>query len=188
MVSKPAPAHPEDPFDLDFTSLVDGPAEPPPPPPTPEIRENALIGTSALGEDGFHVVLVRPRGGSPSNHVVMIVDDDAPTAELASHVLRKAGYQTVVALGPREAARLMSRVGAPELLLLDVEMPEMNGLEFLRRLRQHKRLFDTPVVLFTAHAEQDDIVHGLQAGADGYIAKPITASALVTAVRTVLGH
>jgi CheY-like chemotaxis protein len=184
----PAPAHPEDPFDLDFTSLVEGPSEPPAPPPTPEQDENALIGANALGEEGFHVVLVRPRAGSPSNHVVMIVDDDAPTAELAAHVLRKAGYQTVVALNPHEAARLMSRVGAPEMLLLDVEMPGMNGLEFLRRIRRHKRLFDTPVVLFTAHSAQVDIVRGLQAGADGYIAKPISASALVAAVRSVLGH
>ena len=134
------------------------------------------------------MVLVRPRPGSPANHVVMIVDDDAPTAELASLVLRKAGYPTVVALNPREAARLMSRLGAPELLLLDVEMPEMTGLEFLARVRRHKRLFDTPVVLFTAHSNQTDIVRGLQAGADGYIAKPISASALVSAVRTVLGH
>jgi CheY-like chemotaxis protein len=188
MPSAPGPAHPEDPYDLDFTSLVEGPASPPAPPPTPEFEENALIGANALGEDGFHVVLVRPRPGSPANHVVMIVDDDAPTAELASYFLRKAGYPTVVALGARDAARLMTRLGPPELLLLDVEMPEMGGLEFLARIRRHKRLFDTPVVLFTAHAAQSDIVRGLQAGADGYIAKPIAASALVAAVRTVLGH
>ena len=65
---------------------------------------------------------------------------------------------------------------------------DLTGLEFLRRIRRHKHLFDTPVVLFTAHAAQVDIVRGLQAGADGYIAKPIAASALVAAVRTVLGH
>jgi CheY-like chemotaxis protein len=185
----PKPAHPEDPYDLDFTSLVEeGPPSQPAAPPTPEVEEDALIGAHALGEDGFHVVLVRPRPGSPANHVVMIVDDDAPTAELAAHVLRKAGYHAVVALNPRDAARLMSRVGAPALLLLDVEMPEMTGLEFLSRIRRHKHLFDTPVVLFTAHSSQIDVVRGMQAGADGYIAKPISASALVSAVRTVLGH
>lgn len=188
MTSSIGPAHPEDRFDLDFTSLVDGPPSPARPDPTPEIEKDALIGAHALGEDGYHVVLVRPRPGGPGKHVVMIVDDDAPTAELAAHVLRKAGYQAVVALNPREGARLMSRVGAPGLLLLDVEMPEMNGLEFLARIRRHKRLFDTPVVLFTAHSQQVDIIRGLQAGADGYIAKPITASALVSAVKTVLGH
>ncbi len=189
MGNGPAPAHPEDPFDLDFTSLVEDAAAPAAPgPPTPEHEEDALIGSHALGEEGFHVVLVRPRPGSPANHVVMIVDDDAPTAELAAHVLRKAGYQAVVALDPREAARLMSRVGAPALLLLDVEMPGMSGLEFLARVRRHKHLFETPVVLFTAHSARKDIVRGLQAGADGYIAKPISASALVAAVNATLGH
>ncbi|HEX4942843.1 MAG TPA: response regulator [Usitatibacteraceae bacterium] len=190
MSSTPGPAHPEDPYDLDFTSLVEEPSAPPVPPavPTPEHEEIALIGANALGEDGFHVVLVRPRVGSSSNQVIMIVDDDEPTAELAALVLRKAGYRTVVALGARDAARLMSRLGAPELLLLDVEMPEMGGLEFLARIRRHKRLSTTPVVLFTAHSSQDDIMRGLQAGADGYIAKPIAASALVSAVETVLGH
>ena len=78
--------------------------------------------------------------------------------------------------------------GPPALLLLDVEMPEMTGLEFLARIRRHKRLFDTPVILFTAHSSQVDIVRGLQAGADGYIAKPISATALVSAVNTVLGR
>jgi CheY-like chemotaxis protein len=188
MCSAPGPAHPEDPLDLDFTSLVEGPEVPAAPAPSPAHEEDALIGERALGEEGFHVVLVRPRPGRPGNQVVMIVDDDAPTAELAAQVLRKAGYQTVVALDPREAARLMSRVGAPALLLLDVEMPEMNGLEFLARVRRHKHLFDTPVVLFTAHSAKADIVRGLQAGADGYIAKPISASALVAAVATTLGH
>jgi CheY-like chemotaxis protein len=190
MTVKAQPAHPEDPYDLDFTSLVEEPETPAPPPapPSREDEENAMIGSQALGEEGFHVVLVRPRPGNPANHVVMIVDDDAPTAELASHFLRKAGYSTVVALGAREAARLMSHVGPPELLLLDVDMPDMSGLEFLGRIRRHKRLFDTPVVLFTAHSRQVDVVRGLQAGADGYIAKPIAAKALVAAVRTVLGH
>ncbi|MGD9954276.1 MAG: response regulator [Burkholderiales bacterium] len=189
MESDPGSTPPQDPYDLDFTSLVeDGPAEPPPPEPTPEHEENALIGANALGEDGFHVVLVRPRAVPHANKVIMVVDDDAPTAELAAHVLRKAGFQAVVALDPREAARLMSRVGAPALLLLDVEMPGMSGFDFLARIRRHKHLFDTPVILFTAHAAQPDIVRGLQAGADGYIAKPITATALVAAVRSALGQ
>lgn len=188
MCSASESANPGDCFDLDFTSLVEGPDAPAAPDPSPEHEDNALIGAHALGEEGFHIVLVRPRPGKPGNQVVMIVDDDAPTAELAAHVLRKAGYQAVVALDPREAARLMSRLGAPALLLLDVEMPEMNGLDFLARIRRHKHLFETPVVLFTSHSDKADIVRGLQAGADGYIAKPISASALVAAVDTTLGH
>jgi CheY-like chemotaxis protein len=181
-----APAHPEDPLNLDFTSLVDTTPHPDPPEPTPEHLDSAVIGAHALGEEGFHVMVARPRGQHPANNVVLIVDDDLPTAELAAHVLRKAGYQAAVAGTPHDAARQISRLGAPALVILDIELPEMSGIEFLRRMRAHKRLKDTPVILFTAHSGRQDIVRGLQAGADGYIAKPVSASALVSAVKTVL--
>ena len=81
----------------------------------------------------------------------------------------------------------MSRLGLPALVLLDVEMPEMSGFEFLARLRAHKKTADTPVILFTAHSERRHIIEGMRAGADGYIAKPVTAKALVGAIRTVIG-
>jgi CheY-like chemotaxis protein len=184
----PVLAHPEDPFDLDFASLVE--ASPPSEPPelADEHEEGALIGVRNLGEDRFHVVVVRPRPLHASNNVVLVLDDDAPTAELAAHVLRKAGYQAAVALTPHDAARHLSRLGAPALVLLDVEMPEMDGIEFLGRMRRHKRLHDTPVILFTAHSAREDIMRGLQAGADGYLAKPVTEAALLSAVKTVLGE
>lgn len=180
------PAHPEDPFDLDFTSLFEGPA-----------RESAhaseeneargLIGARALGEEGFHVVVARPHPRHALNRVILVVDDDAPTAELAAHTIREAGYHSAVATTLRDAARHMSRLGQPALVLLDVEMPEMSGFEFLARLRAHKKTADTPVILFTAHSERRHIVRGLQAGADGYIAKPVSAQALIAAIRTVIG-
>lgn len=183
---EPAPAHPDDPLDLDFTSLVDTTPHPEPPEPTSAHLDGAVIGAHALGEEGFHVIVARPRSHHPANKVVLVVDDDLPTAELAAHVLRKAGYQVAVAGTPHDAARQISRLGAPALVILDIELPEMSGIEFLRRMRAHKRLKDTPVILFTAHSGRQDIVRGLQAGADGYLAKPVSATALVSAVRTVL--
>ena len=120
----------------------------------------------------------------------IIIDDEQQAREmLAAHL--RAFCPQVQLKGQAEDGRKgleLFRDTKPDLFFLDVEMPDMNGLEFLRRIRRHKHLFDTPVVLFTAHAAQVDIVRGLQAGADGYIAKPIAASALVAAVRTVLGH
>ena len=180
------PAHPEDPLDLEFMSLVEGPCAPEPPEPTAEQVEDAMIGTRALGEEGFHVVVARPRADHPSSNVVLVIDDDVPTAELAAHHLRSAGYHADVEATPRDAARHMSQLGTPAVVLLDIEMPEMNGIDFLRRMRAHKKLKDTPVILFTAHSRRQDILLGLQAGADGYLAKPVSASALVSAVRTVL--
>lgn len=178
--------------DLDFTGLAE-PKSPPPPvreTPTPAEEEEALIGASALGTEGFHLIAARRApapGGAPASAVVLVVDDDLPTGELAARALRRAGYQAAVVGNPRDAARHMSTLGPPALVLLDVEMPGMGGFEFLSRLRANKHLKDTPVVLFTALSERRHIVRGLLAGADGYVAKPISGAALVTAVRTVLG-
>lgn len=178
-----------DPTDLDFTALAEESAPPAPvrEVPTPREEEESVIGAQALGAEGFHVIAAR-RGLAPSpNGVVLVVDDDAPTAELAARALRRAGYAAAVAGSPRDAARHMNELGPPALLLLDVEMPGMSGFEFLARIRQSRRLKDTPVILFTALSERRHVVRGLLAGADGYVAKPITGAALVNAVRTVLG-
>jgi CheY-like chemotaxis protein len=193
-VMAPAPAPPDDPSDLDFSWLAQPLPEPAPPPPLPveqqqSAEEIALIGDRNLGTEGFHVVLAKRRAGSGvGNDVVLVVDDDQPMAELAAHHLRKAGYQPVVAHTPHDAARHMKKLGPPALVILDVQMPEMNGIDFLARMRANKYLRETPVILFTAYSDRADIVRGLQAGADGYLAKPVTAAALVSAVRTVLGQ
>lgn len=178
----------DDPADLDFTTLI-APETPAPPvreAATPEEEEECLIGAQALGRDGFHLVAARRAAKAGTTSAILIVDDDLPTGELAARVLRRAGFQAAVVGSPRDAARHMNALGAPGLLLLDVEMPEMNGFDFLARLRSSKRLSETPVILFTALSERRHVVRGLLAGADGYVAKPIAGSALVAAVRTVL--
>ena len=179
------------PSDLDFTMLAED--ESPAPAiretPTPAEEDEALIGSRVLATDGFHVIAARRTTGpaaDPSTQVVLVVDDDLSTGELAARVLRRAGYQAAVVDNPRGAARHMTTLGPPALVLLDVQMPGMGGFEFLARMRANKRVKDTPVILFTVLSERRHIVRGLLAGADGYIAKPITASALIEAVKTVL--
>lgn len=177
--------------DLDFTDLTEerAPAPVARETPTPAEEEEALIGARVLGAEGFHLVAARRTGApaaDPASQVVLVVDDDLPTAELAARVLRKAGFQAAVVGDPRDAARHMTRLGPPSLVLLDVEMPGMGGFDFLARMRANKYLKNTPVILFTAYSERRHIVRGLLAGADGYIAKPISGAALVEAVRTVL--
>lgn len=179
-----------DPDDLDFTSLTEAAAPAPAPreTPTPDEESEALIGSQALGTEGFHLVATRRMGvaADPANQVILVVDDEPATAELAARVLRRAGFQAAVVSNPRDAARHMTRLGPPAMVLLDVEMPGMNGFDFLARLRAHKHLKNTPVVLFTAHSERRHVVRGLLAGADGYIAKPVSGAALVSAVKSIL--
>ena len=180
-----------DPDDLDFTSIAEKAAPVPPPreAPTPAEDQEALIGSQALGAEGFHLIATRRSarpGVAPGNAVVLVIDDDPATRELAAAALRRAGFQAATVGNPRDAARHMTQLGPPDLVLLDVEMPDMNGFDFLARMRAHKRLKDTPVILFTALSERRHIVRGLLAGADGYIAKPVSGAALAAAVRTVL--
>ena len=180
-----------DPSDLDFTDLAEEaiPAPTPRETPTAIEEEEALIGSRALGSEGFHLVAARRScapAANPSTQVILVVDDDLPTGELAARVLRGAGFQAAVVGNPRDAARHMSKLGAPALVLLDVEMPGMSGFDFLARMRANKYLKDTPVILFTAYSERRHVIRGLLAGADGYIAKPISGSALIAAVKTVL--
>ena len=105
-----------DPSSLDFTDLVEEQAPPPPlrETPTPVEEEEALIGSRALGTDGFHLIAARRSGqaaADPSTQVVLVVDDDLATGELAARVLRRAGFQAAVVGNPRDAARHMSRLG-----------------------------------------------------------------------------
>ena len=180
-----------DPNELDFTALAEEAAPAPAvrETPTETEEEEALIGSRVLGTEGFHLIAARHTGApaaDPANRVVLVVDDDLPTGELAARVLRKAGFQAAVVGNPRDAARHMTRLGPPSLVLLDIEMPGIGGFDFLARMRANKYLKNKPVILFTAHSERRHIVRGLLAGADGYIAKPISGAALVQAVRTVL--
>lgn len=183
-----APAHPEDPYDLDFTGLATDLPPPPPPPVARSAADANLIGALGLDAHSFHVMVTRPHPQHATNGVVLIVEDDAATAARAAKALREAKYKPAVARSPQEATQMMAKLGAPAMLLLNVDLPGVDGITFLERMRKHPQLGETPVVLFTSHSKPDDVIRGLMAGADGYVAKPVTAAALISAVKTVLGE
>jgi two-component system OmpR family response regulator len=142
---------------------------------------------AAVARGAFDVVATGPRRARAGNHVVLVVDADPAAGERTAALLREAGHHAAVESTPRDAARHMARLGAPALLLLEVDLPQMNGFEFVERLRRNRRLRDTPAVFFTARASRDDLVRGLRAGADGYITKSSGPSALVAALARMMG-
>ena len=113
---------------------------------------------------------------------VMIVDDEERLTALLKTYMEQAGYRAVLASTGREAL-FLARQEHPDLIVLDVMMPEMDGLEFLR---QHRREADTPIVLLTARVEDSDKVLGLELGADDYVTKPFSPRELTARVRAVL--
>ena len=113
---------------------------------------------------------------------ILVVDDDSNIAELVSLYLIKEGYDTERALNGREALRQMQKF-SPNLVILDVMMPEMDGYETCREIRKQSSV---PVIMLTAKGETFDKVLGLELGADDYIVKPFDNKELVARVKAVL--
>lgn len=113
---------------------------------------------------------------------IAIVDDDTQIVALIEDMLDGEGYD-VVCYRDSQTALHQIRARAPDLVILDVIMPKMNGIELLRNLRQRS---DIPVILLTERIEEAEELLGLQAGADDYIHKPFSQRTLIERVRTVL--
>ena len=114
--------------------------------------------------------------------LVLIVDDDAALSEMLQIVLRQEGFRTVRAASGDAALAEFHR-SHPDLVLLDLMLPGMDGVEVCRQLRQHSGV---PIIMLTAKSDTADVVAGLEAGADDYVAKPCKTQELVARIRTRL--
>src|ERR1700722_8452887 len=116
---------------------------------------------------------------------ILIVDDNEHNRAILAARLGAHGYATAEACDGVEALEMVGGE-APDLILLDVSMPRMDGLEVCRRLRSDPNVGLVPIILVTARSDSKDVVAGLEAGADEYLAKPIDQQALVARVRSML--
>lgn len=127
-----------------------------------------------------------PASKSLSETVVLIVEDDPDQLALADLRVSMAGYAVRVARSQAELHQSLAKEGVPDLLLLDVMLPDGNGFEILSRLRSLPAFATLPIVLLTAKNEPGDIDRGLKLGADGYITKPYSKTVFATLVANVL--
>jgi len=116
---------------------------------------------------------------------ILVVDDNETNRDILVTRLEAHGYQTLQAADGEEALRGVAQ-HSPDLVLLDVMMPNLDGVEACRRLKSDRAAAFTPVILVTAKAATQDIVAGLDAGADEYLTKPVDQAALVARVRSAL--
>jgi adenylate cyclase len=116
---------------------------------------------------------------------ILVVDDNETNRDILITRLAKHGYELLQAADGEEALASVAQ-HTPDLLLLDVEMPKLDGFEVCRRLRKDATLPFIPIILVTARAATQDVVAGLDAGADEYLTKPIDQAALVARVRSML--
>ena len=112
---------------------------------------------------------------------ILVVDDDAAIVKLISVILSRAGHEVRSCSHPVEALDLL-KVFTPDLIISDVVMPYMTGLEFLEQVRDHEHLSAMPFILLSSHAERTDVRRGMNLGADDYLPKPFTPQDLTTAV------
>lgn len=113
---------------------------------------------------------------------ILIVDDEPSVTDLLAYNLRKAHYEVMVAGDGLEALRL-ARGSSPDLILLDLMLPKVDGLDVCRELRKTS---DVPIIMITARGEEVDRVVGLELGADDYVVKPFSVRELMARIKAVL--
>ena len=116
---------------------------------------------------------------------ILVVDDEEDILELLSFNLSREGYRVSCAASGEDALR-MAQAEAPDLMVLDLMLPGIDGLEVTRILKSDTGTMDVPIVMLTAKGEEADIVTGLELGADDYIAKPFSTRVLMARMKAVL--
>jgi adenylate cyclase len=116
---------------------------------------------------------------------ILVVDDTPANIQTLSAILKEKGYQISVATNGRQALEVVQKV-RPDLILLDVMMPEMDGFEACQKLKTSTEFHDIPIIFLTAKTETEDIVRGFELGAVDYVGKPFNAHELLARVNTHL--
>ena len=119
------------------------------------------------------------------NRPILVVEDEQAIANLVAFHLQQNGFETVVAGDGRHAMDFLMRQ-LPALVILDLMLPDMDGLDILAKLRARPETAHLPVILLTARAEEEDRVRGLEVGADDYVTKPFSPRELVLRVKKLL--
>lgn len=157
---------------------------------THPFRNAAMIGDEKLRSSGFFVNIVRrayPEAFKGTAPLVLIVEDDPGTVTVIEAVIKRHGFTTRTAGNLQEIIRALNAKPQPDLMLLDIMLPDANGFAILERLRRHPDFSAIPVVMLTSLSDPADVAKGLALGATGYMSKPARPQALLSAIEIVLG-
>ncbi|MBN2374159.1 response regulator transcription factor [bacterium] len=120
-----------------------------------------------------------------SKKKILIVEDDDNISQIVYYNLEKTGHVCAIAKSGEEALRILKR-GKIDLIIIDLMLPEMDGLEVCRNIRKDKDLLNIPVIMLTAKGEEIDRIVGFELGADDYIVKPFSPRELVLRIKAIL--
>jgi len=116
---------------------------------------------------------------------ILIIEDDKHISKLVKYNLEKAGYDCTVADDGEEAVNILSKE-RPDLIILDIMLPEMDGFELCRVIKQDVKLKSLPIIMLTAKGEEVDRIVGLELGADDYVVKPFSPRELILRIKIIL--
>ena len=117
--------------------------------------------------------------------LVLIVDDDPFQLKLLERMLTAAGYETVLAESPLSALEMAAQ-GRPNIVLMDVDLPDIDDVEATRRLKANKLFASTPVLMITGHGDRDVVLRSVQASAAGFLVKPFEKDLLLAKIASCL--
>jgi CheY-like chemotaxis protein len=143
-----------------------------------------------LERTGYYVTIARQAvkpAVAGAKAAIFLVDDDPDVTTLVRRLLEGAGFDVTTAATRDEVLARLRAKPTPDLAILDVMLPDLNGFELLQKMKTHPALKTVPVIMLTAETSRESVTRGLLAGADGYVTKPFDGAALVAGVRAVLG-
>lgn len=175
----------------DFFSPKKTPAEPSAGAAASADRE-AATGAPELERTGYYVSIARRAGQARTRAAdkplaVLVIEDDPMLGKLLQQRFTVEGYSARVAANREQILAELRSLPLPDLVLLDVLLPDANGFDVLQRMKQHAKLRTVPVIMLTGQANRASVMRGLVGGADGYITKPFDVEVLVRGVKAVLG-
>jgi len=177
--------------DLDFAAFMSRPTPAPTAAQRQQAEQTTLTSMRALKQAGYFVNIVSrsgtriaPRSGN--KYSILIIDGDPANALVLARTLMMENFDVRSASAEHEVMAELSK-SPPDLILMDVVLPDLVGIEVLAKLREHPVFKSVPVIVVTAQAQHDDVVAALVYGANGFMTKPVKNEALIDSVKSVLG-
>jgi two-component system, OmpR family, response regulator len=152
----------------------------------------AGAGVTSLQQQGYYVRIAKRPAALPQlpidrKPLVVVVEDEPHLAKFLKHFLALEGFDARIAGNRAEIVAAVRLPPRPDLVLLDVMLPDADGFDVLMKMRAHPALTDVPIIMLTAKTTREAVIKGLSHGADGYITKPFQTDVLIKAIKTVFG-
>jgi len=186
-------AHPGKDMNLDFTGFFSAAA---PAPISKDLKDMVGMEVDKAAESlrykGYYVNIARraeqrKNPASGPQYSVLVIEDNVELQKVLKFLLQFADFKPRAASNRDEIVAALRTLPSPDVILLDVNLPDVSGFDVLAKLRQHPILKSIPVIMLTAQSTREDVLRGLAGGADGYITKPFENDILMLGIRSVLG-